>query len=130
MPYEREARQSPPGSALLTLPMGHSERWLRASPSRRSRRVCGLRGLCANNFRLAIEIGFDALLKMLHCRFLYAKQQGHSLLELAMSWIAGRPGVASVIAGATKPEQLEQNVAATGWILTAEELAAVDQTLA
>jgi aryl-alcohol dehydrogenase-like predicted oxidoreductase len=60
----------------------------------------------------------------------YAKQQGHSLLELAMSWIAGRPGVASVIAGATKPEQLEQNVAATGWILTDEELAAVDQILA
>ena len=52
---------------------------------------------------------------------------GRSLLELAMSWLAGQPAVTSVIAGATKPEQLEANVAAVGWKLSPEELAAVDE---
>jgi aryl-alcohol dehydrogenase-like predicted oxidoreductase len=57
----------------------------------------------------------------------FAAERGHNLLELAFSWLAGRPGVASVIAGATKPEQLAQNVAAVGWRLTPDELAEVDR---
>ena len=57
----------------------------------------------------------------------FCAARGHSLLELAFSWLASRPGVASVIAGATKPEQVEQNVKATGWTLTADELAEVDR---
>lgn len=60
----------------------------------------------------------------------FAKAHGHSLLELAMSWIAQQPTVATVIAGATKPEQLEQNVAAVGWVLTPEQLTEVDELLA
>jgi aryl-alcohol dehydrogenase-like predicted oxidoreductase len=48
-------------------------------------------------------------------------------LELAFGWLAARPGVASVIAGATKPEQLELNVKATGWKLTPAEMAEVDK---
>ena len=47
--------------------------------------------------------------------------------ELAFSWLAAKPYVASVIAGATKPEQLEQNIRATEWKLSAEELAEVDK---
>src|SRR5215203_3724358 len=42
----------------------------------------------------------------------FAKRHGRSLLELAFSWLAAKPYVSSVIAGATKPEQLEQNVKA------------------
>lgn len=57
----------------------------------------------------------------------FADERGHTLVELAFSWLAMQPGVASIIAGATRPEQVEQNVAATGWTLTAEELAAVDK---
>ena len=56
-----------------------------------------------------------------------AKGSGRSLLELAMSWTASRPNVASVIAGATRPEQLEQNVAAADWQFTADQLAAIDE---
>jgi aryl-alcohol dehydrogenase-like predicted oxidoreductase len=56
-----------------------------------------------------------------------AEQSGHTLLELAFSWLAGQPAVTSVIAGATKPEQLEANVAAVNWKLTPDELAAVDE---
>ncbi len=42
-----------------------------------------------------------------------AANSGHSMLELAFGWLLGKPMVASVIAGATKPEQIEQNVAAS-----------------
>jgi aryl-alcohol dehydrogenase-like predicted oxidoreductase len=47
-------------------------------------------------------------------------------LELAMSWLAGLPGMASVIAGATKPEQARGNAASVAWSLTADERAEVD----
>ena len=57
----------------------------------------------------------------------FAARNGKSMLELAFSWLACQPTVASVIAGATKPEQLEQNVAAAGWKLTAENLAEIDK---
>ena len=57
----------------------------------------------------------------------FAATRGHSLLELAFSWLACRPQVASVIAGATKPEQLEQNAKAASWVLTPAEMAEVDR---
>ena len=49
------------------------------------------------------------------------------MLELAFSWLAARPQVASVIAGATRPEQIEQNVKAISWKLSAEEMAEIDR---
>jgi aryl-alcohol dehydrogenase-like predicted oxidoreductase len=57
----------------------------------------------------------------------FSDKRGHSLLELAFSWLAARPTVSSIIAGATKPEQLEQNVRAADWKLTPEDLAEIDQ---
>ena len=60
----------------------------------------------------------------------FAEEQGHTILDLALSWLASDPAVSSVIAGATKPEQIEANVAATeAWSLTAEDYAAVDAIL-
>jgi aryl-alcohol dehydrogenase-like predicted oxidoreductase len=56
----------------------------------------------------------------------FATQRGRTVLELAVGWLASQPAVASVISGATRPEQVEQNVAATDWRLTAEELAEVE----
>lgn len=57
----------------------------------------------------------------------FAAERGRTMLELAMSWLASQPVVASVIAGATSPEQVRGNAAAVGWSLTAEDLAAVDE---
>jgi aryl-alcohol dehydrogenase-like predicted oxidoreductase len=57
----------------------------------------------------------------------FAKARGHSMLELAFSWLAARPQVASVIAGATRPEQVEQNVKAISWNLSAEEMKEIDE---
>jgi len=57
----------------------------------------------------------------------FCVQRGISLLELAFSWLAARPGVASVIAGATRPEQLEANVKAAGRALSLEDMAEIDR---
>jgi aryl-alcohol dehydrogenase-like predicted oxidoreductase len=56
----------------------------------------------------------------------FAQARGHTMLELAFSWLAARPQVASVIAGATRVEQVEQNVKAISWNLSAEEIAEID----
>lgn len=60
----------------------------------------------------------------------FANQRGHSVLELAFSWLAAQKVTGSVIAGATKPEQIKSNVAAANWKMTAEELAEIDEVLA
>ena len=57
----------------------------------------------------------------------FAAARGHSLLELAISWLASRACVASVIAGATSPEQVRANSAAVNWSLTREERAEIDR---
>jgi aryl-alcohol dehydrogenase-like predicted oxidoreductase len=60
----------------------------------------------------------------------FAEARGHTLLELAFCWLLAHGPVASVIAGATRPEQVKANAAAAGWRLTADELAEVDRVLA
>jgi aryl-alcohol dehydrogenase-like predicted oxidoreductase len=59
----------------------------------------------------------------------FAESRGHTLLDLAFSWLLARPVVASVIAGATKPEQVRANAVAAGWKLTAADLAEIDAIL-
>jgi aryl-alcohol dehydrogenase-like predicted oxidoreductase len=60
----------------------------------------------------------------------WCEARDHTLLDLAMSWHASHPLVASVIAGATTPAQIEANVAAAGWSLTADDRAEVDAVIA
>ena len=72
--------------------------------------------------RILTDENFETLSKLEG----FAEAAGHSMLELAIGWLASQPHVASVMAGATKPEQVEQNVKAAEWRLTTEELAEVD----
>ncbi len=60
----------------------------------------------------------------------FAEAGGHTILELAFSWLLTRPTVASVIAGATKPEQILANVAAADWTLSDADLQEIDSLLA
>lgn len=53
----------------------------------------------------------------------FAEERGRSLHELALSALASTPGIGSIIAGATKPEQVRSNAAASSWKLTPVELA-------
>jgi aryl-alcohol dehydrogenase-like predicted oxidoreductase len=57
----------------------------------------------------------------------FAASRGRTLLELAMSWLASQPDVPSIIAGATRPEQVEQNIAAVNWNLSDADLAEIDR---
>jgi aryl-alcohol dehydrogenase-like predicted oxidoreductase len=56
----------------------------------------------------------------------WAAERGHSVLELALAWLAAKPVVASVIAGATSAAQVRANAAAATWVLTPDEVAEVD----
>jgi aryl-alcohol dehydrogenase-like predicted oxidoreductase len=57
----------------------------------------------------------------------FCEERNYSLLELAFSWLLSKPFVSSVIAGATRPEQLEQNVMAGRRRLSAEELSCIEK---
>ena len=57
----------------------------------------------------------------------FANKTGHSILELAFGWMASRPTTASIIAGATKPEQIDANVAAVNWVLSQSEIDEVNK---
>lgn len=60
----------------------------------------------------------------------FAEARGHTILELAVSWLLAHPIVSSVIAGATKPGQVTANAKAAEWVLTAEDMAELDAILA
>jgi aryl-alcohol dehydrogenase-like predicted oxidoreductase len=57
----------------------------------------------------------------------YAAERGGSLLDVAIGGLAAQPAVASVIAGATTPEQVRANAAAGAWRPTGDDLATLDQ---
>jgi len=57
----------------------------------------------------------------------FAGGREHTILELAVGWLASQPQVSSVISGATSAEQVTQNIKAGNWKLSAEELAEVDK---
>jgi aryl-alcohol dehydrogenase-like predicted oxidoreductase len=57
----------------------------------------------------------------------FCTARGRSLLELAFGWLLARPAVASVIAGATTPEQVAANVRAAEWVPTPEDMDEIDR---
>src|SRR5438093_11464608 len=59
----------------------------------------------------------------------FAESRSHSLLELAFSWLAARPEVCSIIAGAKASEQVRANSLAASWKLTAADFAELDGIL-
>jgi len=71
----------------------------------------------------------DANLDRVEKLLAFAQDRGHTLLELAFSWLLSHTAVASVIAGATKSQQIQNNVKAAGWILSADELQEIDRIL-
>jgi len=59
----------------------------------------------------------------------FAQQRGHTVLELAIGWLNSQPQVASVISGATKAEQVEQNAKAADWTLSESDLQDLETAL-
>jgi aryl-alcohol dehydrogenase-like predicted oxidoreductase len=56
----------------------------------------------------------------------FADERGLTELQVAFSWLAAQPSVASVIAGATKPEQIRENAEAASWQPSREDLDELD----
>ena len=76
--------------------------------------------------RLSARFANEQNLEVVERLAAFCAERGRTMLELAFGWLLARPYVASVIAGATAPEQVRQNAGALGWQLTADEIAAVD----
>lgn len=68
----------------------------------------------------------DANLDKVEKLIAFSEARGKSILELAFSWLASQPIVSSVIAGATRPEQVVANAAAASWKLSAEDMVEID----
>jgi aryl-alcohol dehydrogenase-like predicted oxidoreductase len=68
----------------------------------------------------------DQNLSIVESLIQFAISRGHTILELAFSWLASRQVVASVIGGATSVQQVRANAAAVGWRLTETELRVVN----
>ena len=96
----------PLASGLLTGKYG------RGKPAPENTRLAGDRGATA-----LTDANFDVVEKL----ETFARERDHSLLELAVSWLTCNPQVSSVIAGATRVDQVHANVEAAQWLLSAEE---------
>lgn len=59
----------------------------------------------------------------------WAQDRGHTAGELALAWLLSRPEVSSIIAGATRPEQVDENAKAAEWKLSQDDLKEIDQVL-
>jgi aryl-alcohol dehydrogenase-like predicted oxidoreductase len=75
------------------------------------------------NSRLLTDENLDKVERLIA----FASSRGHTILELAFSWLLTREMVSSVIAGATSPEQVRANANAAAWDLTEEEITAVNR---
>ncbi|MEO8880861.1 MAG: aldo/keto reductase [Gemmatimonadaceae bacterium] len=71
----------------------------------------------------------DRNMELIERLIAFADANDHTMLELAMSWLLRFPVVASVIAGATSPEQVRSNASAPNWDLSPSEIEAVDEIL-
>jgi aryl-alcohol dehydrogenase-like predicted oxidoreductase len=76
--------------------------------------------------RFSARFANEQNLEMVERLAAFCAQRGRTTLDLAFGWLLARPYVASVIAGATTPEQVRQNAGALRWQLTADEIAAVE----
>jgi aryl-alcohol dehydrogenase-like predicted oxidoreductase len=72
------------------------------------------------------EVFTDETFDRLEALEAFAEQRGVSLLSVAIGGLLGQPAIASVIAGATKPEQVRANVVAGEWEPSEDDLAALN----
>jgi aryl-alcohol dehydrogenase-like predicted oxidoreductase len=73
------------------------------------------------------EVADDATFDRLEAAQQFAEERGVTLLDVAIGWLAARPMVASVIAGATKPEQVRANAAAVRWTPSEADVEELDR---
>jgi aryl-alcohol dehydrogenase-like predicted oxidoreductase len=72
------------------------------------------------------QVSDEHLFKVVEAMDEVAKETGKSVPQIALNWLLQRPTVSTVIMGARNEEQLQQNLGATGWNLTAAQVAKLD----
>jgi aryl-alcohol dehydrogenase-like predicted oxidoreductase len=87
-------------------------------------------GTRLSDARLSAQFVNEENFEMIERLAAFCAERGRTMLELAFGWLLARPYVASVIAGATTPEQLRQNVGALLWQPTADDISALDRITA
>ncbi len=87
----------------------------------------GTRGY--NNPRFAERLRPEMLEKVARLDA-WARERGHTVGELALSWLAAQPAVSTVIAGVRSPEQVSANAASADWVLSEQDLSDIDRALA
>ncbi len=80
------------------------------------------------NQRMQSQLNSETLGKVSALRK-WAEQRDHTVGELALSWLLSRPEVSTIIAGATRPEQVDANAKAAEWKLTEDDLKQIDQAI-
>ena len=100
----RRGRPPPEGTRIATAAEDFEEAWGKRATER--------------NWRIVDEVGA------------IAGECGRSCAQVALNWLLRRPGVTSPIVGATKLEQLEDNLAAVGWSLPDEQVRRLDEVSA
>ena len=75
----------------------------------------------------APPVSDDKLYAVMDALDLIAAETGKTVPQIALNWVLGRPSVATVIIGARNAAQLRDNLGATGWTLTADQTALLDQ---
>ena len=78
--------------------------------------------------RMRSQLNSETLSKVSALRK-WSEDKGHSVGELALSWLLSRPEVSTIIAGATRPEQVDANAKAADWKLTPDELKEIDAAI-
>jgi aryl-alcohol dehydrogenase-like predicted oxidoreductase len=104
---------SPLGWGRLT---GKIRRGARLPEQSRLHRTAGAGPQVADEYLYAVVDALDGV----------SKETGKSVAQIALNWLLQRPTVANVIIGARNEEQLRQNLGATGWNLTPEQVAKLD----
>ena len=80
------------------------------------------------NLALAVPVTLVLIASSFTCQMgVFAAERGISMLQVAIGWLCAQPVVSTVIAGATKPEQVRSNAAAASWHPTPEDLEILDR---
>jgi len=75
------------------------------------------------------EPELSANLKLVEDLRSIAEKSGRTVAQLAIAWVLRRPGVTAAIVGARRPSQIEETVVAGDWVLSKEDIAAIDMLL-
>jgi aryl-alcohol dehydrogenase-like predicted oxidoreductase len=89
----------------------------------------GTRGATPGDQKMMSRFLRDDLLRAVQDLRPVADELGLSMPQLALAWVLREPGVSSAIVGASRPEQVEDNVGASGVELAGDVLARVDEIL-